>query len=137
MEPQRVLMEGVKMDEHMKRRLDKQRQLFKQLGVQLDALSIHEKQFNYKLRGYDPEEVDAYLDIVIKDYERFYANIADLMDKWQDQQLTIRELKATAKPVEDPNKIDRKQLEDIVKQLEYSVRQLKLRARPEQNLFPE
>ncbi|MMZ67171.1 hypothetical protein D1872_297260 [compost metagenome] len=59
------------------------------------------------------------------------------MDKWQDQQLTIRELKATAKPVEDPNKIDRKQLEDIVKQLEYSVRQLKLRARPEQNLFPE
>ena len=30
------------MDEHMKRRLDKQRQLFKQLGVQLDALSIHE-----------------------------------------------------------------------------------------------
>lgn len=137
MGPQRVLMEGVEMDEHMKRRLDKQKQLFKQLGVQLDALSIHEKQFNYKLRGYDPEEVDAYLDIVIKDYERFYANIADLMDKWQDQQLTIRELKATAKPVEDPNKIDRKQLEDIVKQLEYSVRQLKLRARPEQNLFPE
>ncbi|MEO2203934.1 DivIVA domain-containing protein [Paenibacillus pabuli] len=125
------------MDEHMKRRLDKQRQLFKQLGVQLDALSIHEKQFNYKLRGYDPDEVDAYLDLVIKDYERFYANIADLMDKWQEQQLTIRDLKSTAKPVDDPTKIDRKQLDDIVKQLEYSVRQLKIKARPEQSLFPE
>lgn len=31
------------MDEHMKRRLDKQRKLFSQLGITLDALTIHEK----------------------------------------------------------------------------------------------
>ena len=59
------------------------------------------------------------------------------MDKWQEQQLTIRDLKSTARPVDDPTKIDRKQLDDIVKQLEYSVRQLKIKARPEQSLFPE
>ncbi|MGG1616426.1 DivIVA domain-containing protein [Paenibacillus sp. NRS-1781] len=125
------------MDEHMKRRLDKQKQLFKQLGIQLDALSIHEKQFKNKMRGYDPDEVDAFLDEVIKDYERFYANIADLMDKWQEQQATIRDLKNTPKPVADYNALDRRQLEDIVKQLEYSVRQLKVRVRPENDYFPE
>ena len=38
------------MDEHMKRRLDKQKKLFRQLGIQLDALSIHEKNFSNKLR---------------------------------------------------------------------------------------
>lgn len=115
----------VMMDEHMKRRLDKQKQLFKQLGIQLDALSIHEKQFNYKLRGYDPDEVDEFLDLVIKDYERFYAHISDLMDKWQEQQYTIRSMKNAPKPEADPNLIDRKQLEEVVKQLEYSIRQLK------------
>ncbi|ADM69855.1 Cell cycle protein GpsB [Paenibacillus polymyxa] len=125
------------MDEHMKRRLDKQKQLFKQLGIQLDALSIHEKQFKNKMRGYDPDEVDAFLDEVIKDYERFYANIADLMDKWQEQQATIRDLKNVPKPAADLNGLDRRQLEDIVKQLEYSVRQLKVRVRPENDYFPE
>ncbi|WP_025722874.1 DivIVA domain-containing protein [Paenibacillus polymyxa] len=125
------------MDEHMKRRLDKQKQLFKQLGIQLDALSIHEKQFKNKMRGYDPDEVDAFLDEVIKDYERFYANIADLMDKWQEQQTTIRDLKNAPKPAADLNGLDRRQLEDIVKQLEYSVRQLKVRVRPENDYFPE
>lgn len=125
------------MDEHMKRRLDKQKQLFKQLGIQLDALSIHEKQFKHKMRGYDPDEVDAFLDEIIKDYERFYANIADLMDKWQEQQATIRDLKNAPKPAADFNSLDRRQLEDIVKQLEYSVRQLKVRLRPENDYFPE
>jgi DivIVA domain-containing protein len=125
------------MDEHMKRRLEKQKQLFKQLGIQLDALSIHEKQFKNKMRGYDPDEVDAFLDEIIKDYERFYANIADLMDKWQEQQATIRDLKNAPKPAADFSGLDRRQLEDIVKQLEYSVRQLKVRLRPENDYFPE
>ncbi|MMZ62537.1 Cell cycle protein GpsB [compost metagenome] len=125
------------MDEHMKRRLDKQKKLFNQLGIQLDALAIHEKQFKTKMRGYDPEEVDAYLDEIIKDYERFYAHISDLMDKWQEQQITLRDLQNAPKPVPDYQSIDRRQLEDVVKQLENSVRMLKVRLRPEHDYFPE
>lgn len=125
------------MDEHMKRRLDKQKKLFNQLGIQLDALAIHEKQFKTKMRGYDPEEVDAYLDEIIKDYERFYAHISDLMDKWQEQQIAIRDLQNAPKPVPDYQSIDRRQLEDVVKQLENSVRMLKVRLRPEHDYFPE
>lgn len=125
------------MDEHMKRRLDKQKKLFNQLGIQHDALAIHEKQFKTKMRGYDPEEVDAYLDEIIKDYERFYAHISDLMDKWQEQQITLRDLQNAPKPVPDYQSIDRRQLEDVVKQLENSVRMLKVRLRPEHDYFPE
>ncbi|WNS45503.1 DivIVA domain-containing protein [Paenibacillus sp. MMS20-IR301] len=118
------------MDEHMKRRLDKQRKLFSQLGINLDALTIHEKEFSMKLRGYDAEEVDTFLDSVIKDYERFYATIADLMDKWQEQQEELRDMKAEVKqaaaaPVTLMKGIDPKDLEEIVLRLETNVRQLK------------
>ncbi|OKP89298.1 cell division protein [Paenibacillus helianthi] len=120
------------MDEHMKRRLDKQRKLFSQLGITLDALTIHEKEFSMKLRGYDAEEVDTFLDSVIKDYERFYATIADLMDKWQEQQIELREMKdkaqkAEAVPAPAPviRGIDPMDLEDVILKLEANVRQLK------------
>ncbi|WP_248548172.1 DivIVA domain-containing protein [Paenibacillus odorifer] len=117
------------MDEHMKRRLDKQRKLFSQLGITLDALTIHEKEFSMKLRGYDAEEVDTFLDSVIKDYERFYATIADLMDKWQEQQLEMRELKAETKTeviqVPVSRGIDPKELEEVILRLETNVRHLK------------
>ncbi len=120
----------------MQRRLDKQKKLFTQLGIHLDARSIHEKVFNNKLRGYDPDEVDTFLDEVIKDYERFYATIADLMDKWQEQQIVMRELKAGIKP--EPvmtHTIDPKQLEDIILNLEHNMKQLKSKIRPEQDFF--
>ncbi|MDQ0195007.1 DivIVA domain-containing protein [Paenibacillus wynnii] len=113
------------MDEHMKRRLDKQKKLFSQLGIGLDALTIHEKEFSLKLRGYDPEEVDTFLDSVIKDYERFYATIADLMDKWQEQQLELRDLKAAKNIVPSVKGIDPKILEESILKLEMNVKQLK------------
>jgi DivIVA domain-containing protein len=116
------------MDEHMKRRLDKQKKLFTQLGIGLDALTIHEKEFSLKLRGYDPEEVDTFLDAVIKDYERFYATIADLMDKWQEQQLELRDLKTEVRSAVPIVKgIDPRVLEETVLKLELNVKQLKER----------
>lgn len=123
------------MDEHMKRRLDKQKKLFRQLGIQLDALSIHEKNFSNKLRGYDQEEVDSFLDEVIQDYERFYATISDLMDKWQEQQITLRDLNAGSRPEPDRFAIDPKVIEDIVLKMEYNLRQLKSKIRPDPDFF--
>ncbi|MEK3734702.1 MULTISPECIES: DivIVA domain-containing protein [Paenibacillus] len=125
------------MDEHMKRRLDKQKKLFRQLGIQLDALSIHEKEFSTKLRGYDQEEVDTFLDDVIKDYERFYATISDLMDKWQEQQIIIRDLKAGIKPEPERPTLDPLKLEETVARLEADLKILKKQIRPEEKFFIE
>lgn len=45
---------------------------------ELTQKEILEKDFKTKMRGYDPQEVDEFLDVVIKDYKSFEAEIADL-----------------------------------------------------------
>ncbi|WP_195576744.1 DivIVA domain-containing protein [Paenibacillus sp. 1001270B_150601_E10] len=57
------------------------------LGVDLTAQEIHDQEFNIRLRGYDTDEVNEYLDRIIRDYDIFYTII-------QDQERQIKELKA-------------------------------------------
>ncbi|WP_182199376.1 cell division regulator GpsB [Paraliobacillus salinarum] len=45
---------------------------------QLSAKEILDKNFKTAMRGYNQEEVDAYLDIIIQDYERFINKIEQL-----------------------------------------------------------
>lgn len=46
-----------------------------QLEIELNPTEILKKEFKSKMRGYDPEEVDGYLDLVIKDYQTYQENI--------------------------------------------------------------
>jgi DivIVA domain-containing protein len=46
--------------------------------IKLTAKEILEKEFKSGMRGYKPEDVDKFLDVVIKDYETFY-NEYDLL----------------------------------------------------------
>ena len=46
--------------------------------VKLTAQNILEKEFKTAMRGYKPEEVDQFLDIVIRDYEMFQQEIEEL-----------------------------------------------------------
>lgn len=112
------------MEEYMSRRLKKQKQLFEQLGISMDAQQVHEKHFKYTVRGYDPKTVDQFLDQVVKDYERFYAHIVEMMEKQHDYEHQIRRLKEHAEPEWNRNFTQRKHLEGVIKQLEYSVREL-------------
>lgn len=41
------------MQDEYTRKLEDQKGLFKQLGIKLDALTIHEKDFDVKMRGYE------------------------------------------------------------------------------------
>lgn len=45
---------------------------------ELTQKEILEKDFGKKVRGYDPKEVDEFLDIIIKDYKAFESDIAEL-----------------------------------------------------------
>lgn len=54
-------------------------------GIQLTAQIIHAKQFEKKMRGYSQEQVDEFLDEIIKDYSRmqelivkFEADLANI-----------------------------------------------------------
>lgn len=49
--------------------------------IELTVNDILEKEFKKSMRGYNEEEVDAFLDIVIRDYEAFQKEIAKLKEE--------------------------------------------------------
>lgn len=46
--------------------------------IQLTAKDILEKEFKTGMRGYKPEDVDKFLDLIIKDYEVMQQEIEEL-----------------------------------------------------------
>lgn len=48
------------------------------MAIQFTTSDILEKQFKTTMRGYSQEEVDAFLDEIIKDYEQFDKRIQEL-----------------------------------------------------------
>ncbi|KAB7672973.1 cell division regulator GpsB [Bacillus sp. B1-b2] len=49
--------------------------------IKLTAKDILEKEFKTGVRGYKPEEVDKFLDLVIKDYETFHQEVEELQQE--------------------------------------------------------
>ncbi|WP_338473252.1 cell division regulator GpsB [Niallia sp. XMNu-256] len=49
--------------------------------VKLTAKDILEKEFKSAMRGYKPEDVDKFLDYIIKDYETFHQEIEELQQE--------------------------------------------------------
>lgn len=62
--------------------------------VKLSAKEILEKEFKTGVRGYKQEDVDKFLDMVIKDYEAFHQEI----EKLQQENLQLK------KQLEEANK---------------------------------
>ncbi|PKG24082.1 cell division regulator GpsB [Niallia nealsonii] len=62
--------------------------------MKLTAKDILEKEFKPAMRGYKPEEVDQFLDLIIKDYETLHQEIEEL----QQENLRMK------KQVEDSSK---------------------------------
>ncbi|MFS0776353.1 cell division regulator GpsB [Neobacillus sp. 3P2-tot-E-2] len=69
--------------------------------VKLTAKDILEKEFKTGVRGYKQEDVDKYLDLIIKDYEMFQQELEDL----QQENIRLRkQLEETSRrqPVTQP-----------------------------------
>ena len=52
--------------------------------IMLSSKEILDKEFKVDTRGYRPQEVDKYLDVVIKDYDEFNRIISDLEKEKQE-----------------------------------------------------
>lgn len=61
-------------------------------NVNFTPKDILQKEFRQKMRGYDPNDVDAFLDSVIKDYESFSKEIQELEDQNQRLRVQVDEL---------------------------------------------
>ncbi|WAA13255.1 cell division regulator GpsB [Fervidibacillus halotolerans] len=59
--------------------------------VQLTPKDILEKEFKTSMRGYNQEEVDEFLDIVIKDYEIFARELEALKNENQRLKKQVEE----------------------------------------------
>jgi DivIVA domain-containing protein len=49
--------------------------------IKLTAKDILEKEFKISMRGYNQDEVDKFLDLIIKDYEAFHQEIEELQQE--------------------------------------------------------
>ncbi|KRL90865.1 DivIVA domain-containing protein [Lactobacillus kalixensis] len=65
--------------------------------IKLSSDDILKKQFRQKVKGYDPDEVDAYLDQIISDYETFSQVIEDLYGQIGKLQRELMEANEKAK----------------------------------------
>ncbi|KRM39147.1 cell division regulator GpsB [Lentilactobacillus parafarraginis] len=53
---------------------------------------ILQKEFRQKMRGYDPNDVDSFLDNIIKDYEAFNKQLTELSDENERLKVQVDEL---------------------------------------------
>lgn len=67
--------------------------------IKLSAQDVLKKQFRSKVKGYDPDEVDAYLDQIISDYETFHQIIEDLYGQIGTLQRQLMDEKKKAQSV--------------------------------------
>ncbi|WP_159721838.1 cell division regulator GpsB [Enterococcus sp. CSURQ0835] len=59
---------------------------------------ILEQEFKTKMRGYDPIEVDEFLDNIIKDYETYGKEIADLKAENEQLKAKVQQAEKSVEP---------------------------------------
>lgn len=60
---------------------------------QLNARQILDKEFHVDLKGYAPKEVDAFLDLVIADYQTYEETVQELGERLRGYENQIEQLK--------------------------------------------
>lgn len=81
--------------------------------IMLTTKDLLEKEFKVDTRGYRPQEVDKFLDIVIKDYEEFFSIIKELENEKKELvddniklKQDVRMLKTKIDAIKDGNTSD-------------------------------
>ncbi|WP_242217465.1 cell division regulator GpsB [Bacillus cereus group sp. BfR-BA-01380] len=94
--------------------------------IKLTAKDILEKEFKTGMRGYQQEEVDKFLDLIIKDYEAFHKEVEQLKQQNARLQQELEEQKQKAlnvpvqpapSPIATPQPVYNNTNTDILKRL--------------------
>ncbi len=65
-------------------------------NIQFTPKDILEKSFSQKMRGYDPNEVDTFLDGIIKDYQAYDNRVNSLENENNQLRMELQRLKQSA-----------------------------------------
>lgn len=101
----------------------------------LTPLDIHNKEFRKTFRGYDEEEVDEFLDQLVKDYERLYKENVELrealaakdsnIDQYKDLEDTLKKTLVVAQQTADDLKTGAvRESEVIIKEAQLKAEQI-------------
>ncbi|WP_085992061.1 cell division regulator GpsB [Oceanobacillus senegalensis] len=82
-------------------------------GVRLNGKDILEKDFKTGMRGYNQEEVDEFLDLIIQDYDAFQQEIARLHQEIEKLRKTSTEQTTRLRSPQQPTQVNY----DILKRL--------------------
>ncbi|MEI4800831.1 cell division regulator GpsB [Bacillus sp. NPDC077411] len=94
--------------------------------IKLTAKDILEKEFKTGMRGYQQEEVDKFLDLIIKDYEAFHKEVEQLKQQnarlqqeleEQKQKALSVQVQPTPSPISTPQPVYNNTNTDILKRL--------------------
>lgn len=73
--------------------------------INLSVEDILNKEFNIDFKGYSANDVDAFLDIVLEDYQIYEENIEELKQTINTLNETIEELKGQCREFESKQKV--------------------------------
>ena len=79
----------------------------------LTPLDIHNKEFKKSMRGYNIDDVDEFLDEIIRDFEALYKESLDLKDKMQKQEENINQYKEIEKALQNTLVLAQKISEEV------------------------
>lgn len=81
----------------------------------LTPIDIQRQDFEVKLRGYNADEVDDFLDLVGKDYEKLYKENAELREKVKQLDKAVEQYKAMESTLQQSILLAQTAAEDIKK----------------------
>ncbi len=96
----------------------------------LKPADVQSKEFDVKMRGYDRDQVDDFLDEIIRDFEIMYRDNAELIAKLEAAEAEVSGLRAKSDEVEKSLELARYQCEEMKKnarmEAESIIKQAKL-----------
>ena len=93
--------------------------------IQLSPKKIVNKQFQIDFKGYNAEEVDYFLDMVVSDYENFAAMLNESYEQIEKLQKANDELKQKVNQLETEKMIQNDQMKSMEENLSTNVDLLK------------
>ena len=82
--------------------------------MKLTPLDIHHKEFRHSLRGYNEEEVDAFLDEVADEFERLFKENIDLSEKLESPTSSFARYQVIEQTLKNTMVAAQRSAEDIV-----------------------
>ena len=80
----------------------------------LTPMEIHNKDFPRKFRGYDPDDVDQFLDMIVEDFEKLYKENIDIKEKYRLAQEKLDTYRAIEETLKETLVTAQKTAEDVV-----------------------